>query len=84
MIKSINPIEMRLKLHDRIVEGYANLQVCLCLDIASKISDPCFDIRRCESFVQSRQARGIVGGARTGSGKCGRAERGMDEGRSRN
>jgi hypothetical protein len=36
VMRSFNPIEMRLKLHQRIVDGYAKLQVCLCLNIASQ------------------------------------------------
>jgi hypothetical protein len=48
---SVNPIEMRLKLHDRIVDGYAKLQVCLCL-LSLRKDLIRASIRGCKGFVE--------------------------------
>lgn len=55
---SLNPIEVRLKLHDRMEGSYAKLQVCLCLDVASEEFDPSFDSRNGVEIVRLRE--GIV------------------------
>jgi len=52
---SLNPIEVRVKLHDRIDSSYAKLQVCLCLNVASEESDPCLASRKVVEIVVLRE-----------------------------